>query len=153
MTYYFLQDDYDDLLARIEDLRGRVKEQYRTCAESAEQSSETWHDNYEHEEGQRQIAMLGQYLQELVEVANTAEIVTPQESDRVEIGRRVTTEDVDSGETRVYTIGSFMCLSGAEKCISYTAPIAEALMEARVGEVREVRVGETIRKVRISNIE
>ncbi|MEA3248787.1 MAG: GreA/GreB family elongation factor [Patescibacteria group bacterium] len=153
MTCYFLQADYDALLERIEDLREKIKDRYKTVVESAEQSSETWHDNYEHEEGQRQIAMLGQRLESLVAVVNAAEMVTPEVGDQVDIGARVTTEDVESGELRTYAICGFMCLTGAEDAISYTSPIAKSLMGAKVGEIREITTGPTTRSLRIMKIE
>ena len=155
MPYYFFQEDYDRLVAQVADLRGKIGEAFRDAADSADQSSETWHDNFGFEDGQRQIMMHGRQLEKLVEVMSRAEILPRPESvsEEVSIGSAVRVEAEDSGETLLYRIGSYAVALNDVGVISYDSPIARLLLGARVGEVRAGLVGSGMRSFRVLGLE
>jgi transcription elongation GreA/GreB family factor len=136
MPYYFLQSDYDELRALVDDVRARIRQASEAAAESAQQSSETWHDNYGFEEHQRQVAMLSQYLENLVKILNEAEIITGVTGEQIGVGSRVTVEDTETGQILNYLIGSYMCLKQLNGHISYVSQIAKILLGAKVGDIR-----------------
>ncbi|MBU0625391.1 GreA/GreB family elongation factor [Patescibacteria group bacterium] len=153
MPYYFLQPDYDQLWAQVDDLRDRIRQAKEVAAESTEQSSETWHDNYDFEEHQRQIMMLSQYLESLVKILNEAEVVAGIVGDEVGLGSRVTVEDLATGQMFTYFIGSYMCLGDDIGYISYISPIASVLFGAKAGEVKSGLVGSTEKTYRLISID
>jgi hypothetical protein len=76
--------DYDALLARIEELASALREAGQKGL-WANQSAETWHDNFGYEEEQRQEWTLSDRLEEYVEMKNDAEIVQSHPTDEVDI--------------------------------------------------------------------
>ncbi|MFH2062588.1 MAG: hypothetical protein ABIJ46_00330, partial [bacterium] len=90
MPYFFFSEDYDHLGRQVADLKEKIRAAYADAADSAEQSSETWHDNFGFEDGQRQIMMLGHQLEKLAGVMNRAELLEHRPAGkRVEIGSTV----------------------------------------------------------------
>jgi len=143
MAYRFLRKDYDALVAKIEELAGGLREAGEEKGLWANQSAETWHDNFGYEQEQRQEWMLSDRLDEFVEMKNDAEVVQGRAVDEVDVGCRVTVEDVETGERRTVVVGSYQVLDQQdENEVSYAAPLARPLLGATVGEEREVNVGD-----------
>lgn len=134
--YYFLRVDLDALTEKIQKLGARLRELGQEMGESTRQSAETFHDNFPYEEALRQFQMTNRRLHELMKVRACAQMVEPSLADRVGIGKRVTVETVESGEVRTFQVGSYLTLTDG-KAVSYNAPLAKALIGARVGDIRE----------------
>jgi transcription elongation GreA/GreB family factor len=142
MAYRFLRKDYDALLAKIEELAGALREAGQEKGRWADQSAETWHDNFGYEEEQRQEWTLSDRLEDFVEMKNDAEIMQWRATDEVDIGSRVTIRDTRTDEERTFVVGSYQVLDPHENEVSYAAPLAKPFIGATVGEEREVTIGD-----------
>jgi transcription elongation GreA/GreB family factor len=143
MTYRFLRKDYDALLAKMEELAQGMWKAGEEEGLWAEQSAETWHDNFGYEQEERQQWTLSQRLDDFVDMKDNAKIVDQRTPEEVDRGCTVTIEDAESGERRTLLIGSYQVLDKQqENEISYAAPLARPLLGAEVGEEREVTVGD-----------
>lgn len=153
MPYYFLPKDYDALIAKIEALTHEMAEAGEEKGLMAEQTSETWHDNFGFEEEERAQARISKRLEDFIEMKNAAEIVDVHVPDEVGVGATVTIEDED-GQTRRLKISSYQVLDQQEEEeISYAAPLARPFIGAGVGETRDVDIGGTVTRYRVAAIE
>ena len=135
MTNYFLREDFEELNGQIEAISTRVAEIGQEMGDSCQEGAETFHDNFAFEDGERQCYMLARRLRELLAARRRATIVEPGDMGRVRIGSRVRCEDVETGEERTVTIGSYMVFRNGDS-ISYRAPLARLLLGAEEGEDR-----------------
>jgi len=140
----FLPEDLRYLEASIDSLRAEIRRVKAESAESTEQSSETWHDNFTFEEAQRQLRML---LNQLGGLSRTLErsrtVDVPGRPERAEVGATVTYRDTGGGPAETLTIGSAMVgPEMAERgCVSYLSPLGALLYGGRSGEHRTGDVG------------
>lgn len=154
MAYRFLRKDYDALLDKIEELAGALREAGQEKGRWANQSAETWHDNFGYEQEQRQEWMLSDRLEEFVEMKNDADIVQGRALNEVDIGCRVTIRDTETDEQRIFLVGSYQVLDQQhENEVSYAAPLAKPFMGATVGEEREVMIGDKSTRFRVVGID
>lgn len=131
--YYFLEEDLVALNAQIAELVKKLRDIGQEMGDAVGQSSETWHDNFGHEEATRQYGMWSERLRQLVEVRDNAQITTlVSQPHTVVIGCRVTFVDAQ-GTEKTLQIGSFTVPTGKQD-VSYISPIARVLMGARVGD-------------------
>jgi transcription elongation GreA/GreB family factor len=154
MGFRFLRKDYDALVAKIEELGHGMWEAGQEKGLWAEQSAETWHDNFGYEQEQQHQWALSERAEGPVEMKNDAEIVERRVLGEVDIGSQVTIEDAKTGERRTFVVGSYQVLDQQhENEISYAAPLAKPFMGATVGEEREVTIGERRTLFRVVGIE
>lgn len=155
MAYRFLRKDYDALIAKIEELADGVKKAGEEKGHWAQQSAETWHDNFGYEQEDRQQWALSERLDEFVQMKNEAEIVDARAADEVDVGSKVTIRNEASGEERTFVVGSYQVLAegNAETEVSYAAPLAKPLLGATEGEQREVVIGDETTVYRVVKIE
>jgi transcription elongation GreA/GreB family factor len=150
MGYRFLRKDYDALVAKIEDLGHGMWELGQEKGLWANQSAETWHDNFGYEQEQQHQWALSERAESLVELKNEAEIVERRIPGEVDIGSRATIENTESGERKSFVVGSYQVLDRQhDNEISYAAPLARLFMGAAVGEEREVTIGDSTTLFRV----
>lgn len=131
--YYFLREDLEALNLQIAELVEKLRDIGREMGDAVGQSSETWHDNFGHEDATRQYGMWSERLRQLVEVRDNAQIISPaSQPHTVILGCRVTFVDGE-GIEKTLQIGSFTVPS-AKQDVSYISPIARILMGSRVGD-------------------
>ncbi len=154
MAYRFLRKDYDALVAKIEELADALKQAGQEKGLWANQSAETWHDNFGYEQEQQQEWALAQRLQEFVDIKNHAQIVDQRALDEVDIGATVTIRDTSTDEQKTLVVGSYQVLGPQQDNeVSYAAPLARPLLGATVGEEREVTIGDRTATFRVIGIE
>lgn len=153
--YYFLKRDFDALNAEIEKLADKIKEIGHEMGKSCQEGAETFHDNFAYEDGERQQYMWSTRLRELIRIRNQARVLLePLKGDTATIGRTITIEDENTGETLIMKIGSYMVLANEEgEVISYNAPLARMLVGGRVGDTRENVIAGKKKSFRILKIE
>jgi len=152
---YFLQQDLNDLDVQIELIRGLIKEAKELGQESTEQSSESWHDNYNFEESQRNLRMHQNTLGGLSNAREKALVVTPSQNPvTVEVGCQVTLKVVGTDRSYDMHVGSYMvCNELRERgFVSYDAAALSGLMGKKVGEVHRVKNGHEEIEVEILSI-
>lgn len=153
MACRFLRKDYDALIAKIEELAGELREAGQEKGRWANQSGETWHDNFGYEQEEQHQWAVSERLEDFVTMRNDAEIVDQRVADEVDIGAEVTIRDTRSGERKTFVIGSYQVLDQQhDNEISYAAPLARPLMGATVGEEREVTIGDQATIYRVVDI-
>ncbi len=154
MTYLFLPDDHAELERRMAEAHDRMRGAMSMIHETTTYSSESYHDNPAFDEQQQQAKMWHDQYQKLRRVFNDSQVVRPVGGDGVvELGSRVTFEDLDNGERDTVSIGSYLSFGAdREDRVSYAAPLGALLLGASTGEVRQGRVGPHTKRVRIVGI-
>lgn len=113
-----------------------------------------WHDNFAYEENQRRMHMLAKQVRELENLAASAWVqpLPLEEPEWVSLGHRVRFLDLDTNEEREVWIAGYD--DGDPDCgrISYNSPLGRALVGARIGDVRELRLGREEREVEVVTI-
>ncbi len=138
--YLFLQNDYDRLLREIADLKQRAKDNGKEIALWSQQTSETWHDNYGYEEGQRQYMIISGRLRELFDISEKATVVTPNPNPkRAGIGNTLVLRNMKTKKSKTITLGSW--LTWNKEHTSYHSPLGQALIGAKPGDTREFTHG------------
>jgi transcription elongation GreA/GreB family factor len=150
MSFRFPRKDYDALVAKVDELGHGMWESGQEKGLWAEQSAETWHDNFGYEQEQQHQWALSERAEDLVELKNEAEIVERRIPGEVDIGSRATIENTESGERKSFVVGSYQVLDRQhDNEISYAAPLARPFMGAAVGEEREVTIGDSTTLFRV----
>lgn len=168
LQFLFLESDLVWLDGEIERIRGLIREAKELGQESTEQSSESWHDNYNFEESQRQLKMFLNMLGGLSKAREFAVVVVPEDEPVcVGVGTHVAfrQQQILPGERLgnrwddEFSIGSYMVGDALRELdyISYETPIGQALMGAVVGDERRVLIGKeefllTVLRVRRSEL-
>jgi len=149
--YLFLKPDYDRLLQEISDLKQRAKDVGKEVGLSVTQSSETWHDNYGYEEGQRQYMVISGRLRELFDIAGKSSVVAPSPNPKMAgIGNTLIVRNTKTKTRKTITLGSW--LTWNKNHISYHSPLGQALYGAKVGDTREFAHGDKTDTFRIEDV-
>ena len=142
--YYLTPAGRARLRRRIEEARVAYQ---AVCASNEDAAgagdSSVWHDNFAYEENQRQMHQLARRVRTLETVFLEACEVSPRTRPptQVEIGAAVRLRRLADGRESVWYIAGWDDGDPDQGRISYTAPLASALMGAEPGEVRAVREG------------
>jgi transcription elongation GreA/GreB family factor len=110
---------------------------------SAQQTSETWHDNFMFEDSARQINMYSSRLEELIKLKEKIKIVDPPKNkNKISIGSTIVIKD-ENEKIKTFKIGSYMVLKNNDKnTISYKSPIAATLLKAKIGKIVKLKIGD-----------
>lgn len=153
-TYFFLLKDYEALQKAIQGVENQIAKTLKEMGKSMGDGADTWHDSFDYDEGQRESAMFSDRIRELIQIKNSAQVITPESSTgQAFIGRTVTIQDLETQETMTFQIGSFLVLGEEREVISYASPLAKMIQGARVGEVRNGDIGGQKKKYKIIKIE
>ncbi len=140
MPFLFLKNDLEALDLQIADLKQQLKDAGQEMGASTQESSETWHDNFGHEDSTRRFGMISGRLNELQAIRNNAQLIEPPiRINTVGVGCRVVIED-EAGKKRSVRIGSYFTLSD-KTAASYIAPLGQLLMNAEIGDIVDGNVG------------
>lgn len=133
--FFFLKEDHASLLTKMNNVLLELKRLGDEIGDSCSES-ETFHDNFDYEEGGRQQRMWTEHLIRLRDIKENSEIIKVNNSnDCIGIGKKVTLKSV-SGEVITKKIGSYMTFSTHD--LSYRSPLAKMLIGKKVGE--EVKI-------------
>ena len=129
--FFFLEEDHVLLINKMNDVLLELKRLGDEIGDSCSES-ETFHDNFDYEEGGRQQRMWTEHLMRLRDIKENSEIIKVNNSnDCVGIGKKVTLKS-DSGEVITKKIGSYMTFS--DDNLSYRSPLAKILIGKKIGE-------------------
>ncbi|HEY4498539.1 MAG TPA: GreA/GreB family elongation factor [Candidatus Paceibacterota bacterium] len=138
--YYFLRKDFDLLQQRIARVCDQIKETGAEIGRSCQEGSDSYHDNFAYEEGERQQKMHSRQLVELLRIQGVVQIIIPTaKNEKVSIGKRVRYRDVDAKEEKTIVIGSYLTFDSDS--VSYNTPLARILVGGSVGELRDGKIG------------
>lgn len=142
MLYLFLEKDIKAIDEQIKEREQDIKKVNQDIADSCNQSSETWHDNFGFEEGVRQQRVAAKRLEDLLAIKAQASLVEIMDINRktVDIGSIVELENINDNETQEYLIGSYLVVKKIhDNEISYNSPLGKALINRKPGEIFEFR--------------
>lgn len=139
---------------RIEKVRAAYDAVCASNGDAAEAGDNSvWHDNFDYEENQRQMHQLARRVRDLQDALRRMEVAdAPRTPDRVGFGCAVVLETEDDRTERL-VIGGYEDGDPDLHRVSYTAPIAQALMGAEPGDTRVVRVGGRTRELAVLSVE
>lgn len=117
--------------------------------------SSVWHDNFAWEENQRQLHQLARRVKELEEAFARLRVVEParQAPGRVRVGCTVSLFFPDDGSERRFYVAGFEDGDPDSGRVSYTAPLARAVIGAAECDLRRVEIGGRVREVEIAAID
>ncbi len=146
-------------LRRLEERLRRLRSEYlAVCADNADAAgsgdTSVWHDNFAYEHNQREMHRLARAVRDLERAMSRLEVVDPpsEAPERVVLGARVTSL-VDGEEERTAVVAGWADGDPKAGRVSYLSPLARALLGARVGEERTLRVGGRERTLEVVAIE
>ncbi len=147
--FYFLPEDMDKVNNRIESLHLEIVRLGKVIGRSCDVSGETFHDNFDYEEGSRQQGMWSEEIKKLTAIKRRAKIVIPpQTGHTVSIGRTIKIDN--NGQLMEIKVGSYITFSS--ESISYASPIIKLIFGAKIGETKEGLVRKIKTKIRILDI-
>jgi transcription elongation factor GreA len=112
-----------------------------------------WHDNFAYEENQRQMHQWARRIRDLRDLVSRVEVVHPDPRPRrVQIGCAVTVLDAETEEETSWVIAGWEDGNPKEGRIAYNAPLAQALLGAEEGEVRNATLQDRPRALEIVEI-
>lgn len=144
------------LFKRVDAARAAYKEVCDDNPEAAQAGdSSVWHDNFAFEENQRKMHMLARQVRDLERKAAAATIMAIPKGEvlQVGLGSRVSYQLSGEDKEKMAWIAGHDDGNPAKGRISYNSPLGLALLGAKEGDLREMRVGGGFREVEVLGIE
>ncbi len=112
-------------------------------------------ENAEYHAAREKQGLIEGRIQELEAILSRAEVIDPSKikSDKILFGATVKLEDLDTGETETYKIVNEYEANIANGSISYSSPIAKAIIGKEKGDFIELRLENKVRNIEIKSIE
>ena len=134
MRYYFLEDEYTALMQKKKELEDQLQTEYTRKWEATEQTANSWHDNFDYEDAERNIGMVSPRVRQIRDIIHNAQILMlntiKNQSNNVSIGKTVTFE-IDWKVTTAM-IGWYN--SPIPWRIAYNAPLGLSLIHKKTGD-------------------
>ena len=150
---YMSQEGYDKLVAELHQLESVELPQVREALAEARDKGDL-SENFEYHAAKReQSRLLGQIRFKQKVLANARVVdMSRLASDSVQLLSKVEMTNLGNNARMTYTIASPHEANLREAKISINSPIAQALLNKKVGDVVEVRVPAGLLKLRIESI-
>ena len=151
---YMSQEGYDKLVAELRQLESVELPQVREAIAEARDIGDL-SENFEYHAAKREQSRLLGRISFMQKVLANARVVDTKRlsADSVQLLCKVEMTNMASGNRMTYTIASPHEANLREGKISIKSPIAQALLNKKVGDVVEVRVPAGTMKLRIEHIE
>ena len=151
---YMSQEGYDKLVAELRQLESVELPQVREAIAEARDKGDL-SENFEYHAAKREQSRLLGRISFMQKVLANARVVDTKRlsADSVQLLCKVEMTNMASGNRMTYTIASPHEANRREGKISIKSPIAQALLNKKVGDVVEVRVPAGTMKLRIEHIE
>ena len=151
---YMSQEGYDKLVAELRQLESVELPQVREAIAEARDKGDL-SENFEYQAAKREQSRLLGRISFMQKVLANARVVDTKRlsADSVQLLCKVEMTNMASGNRMTYTIASPHEANLREGKISIKSPIAQALLNKKVGDVVEVRVPAGTMKLRIEHIE
>ena len=151
---YMSQEGYDKLVAELRQLESVELPQVREAIAEARDKGDL-SENFEYHAAKREQSRLLGRISFMQKVLANARVVDTKRlsADSVQLLCKVEMTNIVLGNRMTYTIASPHEANLREGKISIKSPIAQALLNKKVGDVVEVRVPAGTMKLRIEHIE
>ena len=152
LTKYMTQYGINAIRRRIASLEQQYQESLGHAGAAAQNDSNSYHDNFEYEEGMRRADLLARHVSMLRETIKSAVVAeSPSQAEWVAIGHVVTIDIDGSGTCELLICGEGEGALIEDGC-SVASPLGLALAGMRVGETRVANLPRGARKVRLISI-
>ena len=138
MKIYFLEKDFIALEEKIKAKELELIQIGKDIYKATEESSETWHDNFDYEESKRKQGLVANGLNKLIELKKQAVVLEQVKNSDIKsnIGKYILLKNINSEEEKKYFISSFIIMdSKYENEISYNSPLGSAMSGLKVGDI------------------
>lgn len=151
--YYFTEAGYEKLRKEVEDIERYLKNDIAKEIATAREHGDL-RENAEYESAKNKQANYMAKLGMLQERFQNARIIRKSDLPEgiVTLGKVVTLLDKNTGEKETYTILGDGETNLDNGIISYQSPLAQALMRHRMGDVVEVKLPRSTRKLEVVEI-
>ena len=150
---YMSQEGYDKLIAELKKLE-EIERPKASAAIAEARDKGDLSENFEYESAKEAQAHLEDKINQLKRTIADAKIVDTSRlsADAVQILSKVELTNLVTGQQMKYTIVSEQEANLREGKISITTPIAQGLLNKKVGDTAEIQVPRGTIKLRIDNI-
>lgn len=151
---YMSQEGYDKLVAELRQLESVELPQVRDAIAEARDKGDL-SENFEYHAAKREQARLLSRIRFKQRVLENARVIDTSllKKEGIQLLSKVKMTNLGNQATMVYTIASPHEANLREGKISIKSPIAQALLNKKVGDVVEVRVPAGLLKLRIDSID
>ena len=152
--YYTTPAGYRRFLEQMKAVASRYDAVVASNEDAADSGDNSvWHDNFAYEENQRLMHQWAQRFHALGKVkSNLVVINIDPDPEKVKIGCEVIVYDLSDDSEKNYIIAGYEDGDPEQSRISYTSPIARAILGAEEGDLRKLQIGDKIRKLEILEI-
>lgn len=148
---YFSREGMEYYTTVLADLRARATAHGKEVGEEAGINCD-WHDNFGFEEARRNLEKASRRAMDLQNALSSSEIIQIiEQSVRVAIGSTIVVGD-DNGDGKEYTIGAWGESDPKNGLVSYTAPVARALIGKKVGDTGKYKAEGTEKELEVVDI-
>lgn len=139
--------------SKIAELEGKREQALAGAGEAARNDTNSYHDNFEYEEGMRQQEMFSQQLRNFWNLLEGAVVAPePANADRVSLGHYVVVQRQDDRNQEAYVL----CGDGEgalfENGCSISSPMGRTLLGMAKGETKTLQLGSRGVEVRVVEI-
>lgn len=157
--FLFVREDYEDFCKKIDEIKQKIKEITVRIGTVVDSSGDQWHDATLYQT-QGMSESWSNELRKLLEIQKQSHIIDiiPPKDGKVRFGKCVEIRNLTNGEISFYEISSYIIsehkqIEGNIMRISYMSPLAQLLIGAEVGEVKEGHVGNDFKRFEIIRID
>ena len=155
MKNYMTRRGYEVLCRELDDLvRKERPAMVETVAWAASNGDRSENGDYIY--GKKRLREIDRRIRFLIKRTESAEVVDPerqQGSEQVFFGATVTIEDLDSGEAQTWQIVGVDEADATVGKVSWIAPLARALLKARIGDIVRFASPAGLRELEVVEIE
>ena len=155
MKNYMTRRGYEVLCRELDDLvRKERPAMVETVAWAASNGDRSENGDYIY--GKKRLREIDRRIRFLTKRTESAEVVDPerqQGSEQVFFGATVTIEDLDSGEAQTWQIVGVDEADATVGKVSWIAPLARALLKARIGDIVRFASPAGLRELEVVEIE
>lgn len=133
--YFFKQEEYDELMAQLKEMKGPEKTSVQKAISSARDQGDL-SENAEYHASRERLSMLMTKIQDLEDKLANSEVYDPSDRPKgqVFVGSMVAIENVDSGVVLEGTVVSMPMFKSDVMEISTKSPVGKAILGKSVGD-------------------
>ncbi len=150
--FILFSDEFENIIKKKSLLSENLADEYKRMWESCDQWWDTWHDNFDFEDANRNVSMISSMIVSLNHIISNSKILVLENlnviSNTIHIGRVVEFEI----EWILNTLMIWWYGSNIKWRVAYNAPLWKALLGKKVGDVFEFTFNGKSKTIKILNI-
>jgi len=133
--YFFKQEEYDELMTQLKEMKGPEKTSVQKAISSARAQGDL-SENAEYHASRERLSMLMTKIQDLEDKLANSEVYDPSDrpAGQIFVGSKVAIENVDSGVVLEGEVVSMPMFKSDVMEISTKSPVGRAILGMKVGE-------------------